>query len=178
MSRIGKKPVVIPKGVTVNIKDGRMTVKGPKGELARPFPADVAASTEGDKLVLTRSGESRTERTNHGMARAHLANMVKGVSDGWTRELEINGVGYRAEVKGDVLNLVLGYSHPIDYKLPKGVGAKVDKNRIILSGADKDQLGQSASELRKLRKPEPYKGKGVKYVEEVIRRKAGKSGAS
>ncbi|MCG5055508.1 MAG: 50S ribosomal protein L6 [Myxococcales bacterium] len=178
MSRIGKKPVVIPKGVTVNIKDGLMTVKGPKGELARPFPVDVAASTEGDKLVLTRTGESRTERTNHGMARAHLANMVKGVSDGWTRELEINGVGYRAEVKGDVLNLVLGYSHPIDYKLPKGVGAKVDKNRIILSGADKDQLGQSASELRKLRKPEPYKGKGVKYVEEVIRRKAGKSGAS
>jgi large subunit ribosomal protein L6 len=112
------------------------------------------------------------------MARSHLANMVKGVSEGWVRELEINGVGYRAEVKGESLNLVLGYSHPIDYKLPKGIGAKVDKNRIILSGADKDQLGQTASELRKLRAPEPYKGKGVKYVEEVIRRKAGKSGAS
>jgi large subunit ribosomal protein L6 len=178
MSRIGKKPVAIPKGVTVNVKDGRLAVKGPKGELTRPFPSDVSMATEGNTLVLTRSGDSRSERTNHGMARSHLANMVKGVSEGWVRELEINGVGYRAEVKGESLNLVLGYSHPIDYKLPKGIGAKVDKNRIILSGADKDQLGQTASELRKLRAPEPYKGKGVKYVEEVIRRKAGKSGAS
>ncbi len=178
MSRIGKKPVVVPKGVTVNVKDGQVAVKGPKGELKRPFPSDVTMKTEGDQLVLTRSGDSRTERTNHGMARAHLANMVKGVSEGWTRELEINGVGYRAEVKGETLNMVLGYSHPIDYKLPKGVGAKVDKNRIILSGSDKDVLGQTASELRKMRLPEPYKGKGVKYVEEVIRRKAGKSGAS
>lgn len=178
MSRIGKKPVTVPKGVTVNVKDGQLAVKGPKGELKRPFPSNVKMTTEGDKLVLTRDGESREERTNHGMARSHLANMVKGVSEGWVRELEINGVGYRAEVKGESLNMVLGYSHPIDYKLPKGVAAKVDKNRIILSGADKEVLGQTASELRKMRLPEPYKGKGVKYVEEVIRRKAGKSGAS
>ena len=178
MSRIGKKPVTVPKGVTVNVKDGQLAVKGPKGELKRPFPSNVKMTTEGDKLVLTRDGESREERTNHGMARSHLANMVKGVSEGWVRELEINGVGYRAEVKGESLNMVLGYSHPIDYKLPKGVAAKVEKNRIILSGSDKEVLGQTASELRAMRLPEPYKGKGVKYVEEVIRRKAGKSGAS
>lgn len=178
MSRIGKKPVAVPKGVTVNVKDGQLAVKGPKGELSRAFPTNVTMKAEGDKMVLTRAGDSRAERTNHGMARSHLANMVKGVSEGWVRELEINGVGYRAEVKGDMLAMVLGYSHPIDYKLPKGVGAKVDKNRIILSGADKEVLGRTASELRKMRVPEPYKGKGVKYVEEIIRRKAGKSGAS
>ena len=110
--------------------------------------------------------------------RAHLSNMIKGVTDGWTRELEINGVGYRAEVAGDAINMALGYSHPVVFKLPKGIAAKVDKNRVTLSGADRDLLGQTAAKVRELRPPEPYKGKGVKYVEEVIKRKVGKAGAT
>jgi large subunit ribosomal protein L6 len=178
MSRIGRRPIALPKGVAVTIKGSNMAVKGPKGELSRPLPPGVKVEVKGDVISLTRSGESRTERTNHGMARAHLANMVKGVSDGWTRELEINGVGYKAEVKGDILVLALGHSHPINYKMPKGIGAKVDKNRVMLSGMDKDSLGQTASEIRAFRGPEPYKGKGVKYVEETIKRKVGKAGAS
>jgi large subunit ribosomal protein L6 len=178
MSRIGRRPVELPKGVTLAVKSGSMSVKGPKGELSRPVPASVTLKTEGQKVVLTRSGEGRQERASHGMVRAHLANMVKGVSEGWTRELEINGVGYRAEVKGDKITLTLGFSHPVIYALPKGVAAKVDKNRIILTGADKEVLGQTASEMREFRRPEPYKGKGVKYVEEVIRRKVGKAGAT
>lgn len=178
MSRIGRRPVVIPKGVTVAVKDGALTVKGPKGELARPWPAGIGIDAKASELTVTRQSNDRAGKTNHGMARAHLANMVKGVSDGWTRELEINGVGYKAEVKGDKLILALGFSHPVEYGLPKGVAAKVDKNRVILSGIDRDVLGQTASEIRKFRRPEPYKGKGVKYVEETIRRKVGKAGAS
>ena len=125
--------------------------------------------------MVARADDSRENRAKHGLVRAHLANMVKGVTEGWTRELEINGVGYRAEVAGDTLDLALGYSHPIVFKLPKGVTAKVDKNRLILTGADRDVLGQTAAKVRELRPPEPYKGKGVKYVEEVIK-KQGRQG--
>jgi len=178
MSRVGNRPISLPKGVSFDVKDGMMAVKGPKGELARPLPQGVSAKVDGTELTFSRENDSAPYRANHGMARAHVANMVKGVSDGWVRELEINGVGYRAEVKGSSLLLNLGYSHPIDYELPEGVSGKVDKNRIILSGPDKDVLGQSASEIRRFRSPEPYKGKGVKYVEEHIRRKVGKAGAS
>jgi len=178
MSRIGKKPLPLPKGVTVTSSAGKMAVKGPKGELSRAMPTGVSLKVDSSKVVVERADDSRENRARHGLVRAHLANMVKGVTDGWTRELEINGVGYRAEVAGDTVNMALGYSHPVVFKLPKGITAKVDKNRLILSGSDRDALGQTAAKVRELRPPEPYKGKGVKYVEEVIARKVGKAGAT
>lgn len=178
MSRIGRKILPLPKGVTVSQKSGSVGVKGPKGELVKIMPAGISFKVEGDKLSVLRADDSRENRAKHGLMRAHLANMVKGVTDGWTRELEINGVGYRAEVTSDTLTMALGYSHPVIFKLPKGVGAKVDKNRIVLSGADRDMLGQTAAKVRELRPPEPYKGKGVKYVEETIKKKVGKAGAT
>jgi len=178
MSRIGKKPLPLPKGVTVTSSAGKMAVKGPKGELSRAMPTGVSLKVDSSKVVVERADDSRENRAKHGLVRAHLANMVKGVTDGWTRELEINGVGYRAEVAGDTVNMALGYSHPVAFKLPKGITAKVDKNRLILSGSDRDALGQTAAKVRELRPPEPYKGKGVKYVEEVIARKVGKAGAT
>ena len=178
MSRIGRKVLPLPKGVTLTQKAGAISVKGPKGELSKPLPEGVSIKTEADKVTVLRADDSRQNRSKHGLMRAHLANMVKGVTDGWTRELEINGVGYRAEVAGDTINMALGYSHPVAFKLPKGVTAKVDKNRVVLSSADRDLVGQTAAKVRELRPPEPYKGKGVKYVEEVIKRKVGKAGAT
>ena len=178
MSRIGRKPLPLPKGVTLSQKPGTFSVKGPKGELSKALPAGVTVKTEADKILVLRADDSRENRSKHGLIRAHLANMVKGVTEGWTRELEINGVGYRAEVAGDTINMALGYSHPVVFKLPKGVTAKVDKNRLTLTGADRDLLGQTAAKVRELRAPEPYKGKGVKYVEEFIKRKVGKAGAT
>src|SRR4051812_5258411 len=178
MSRIGRKPLPMPKGVTIAQKPGTVSVKGPKGEVSKPLPAGVSIKTEADKILVLRADDSRDNRAKHGLVRAHLANMVKGVTEGWTRELEINGVGYRAEVAGDTLTMSLGYSHPVVFKLPKGIAAKVEKNRLSLSSADRDLLGQIAAKVRELRPPEPYKGKGVKYVEEVIKRKVGKAGAT
>jgi large subunit ribosomal protein L6 len=178
MSRIGRKVLPLPKGVTLSQKAGAVSVKGPKGELSKPLPEGVTIKTEADKVTVLRADDSRENRAKHGLIRAHLANMVKGVTDGWTRELEINGVGYRAEVAGDTINMALGYSHPVAFKLPKGVSAKVDKNRVVLTSADRDLVGQTAAKVRELRPPEPYKGKGVKYVEEVIKRKVGKAGAT
>jgi large subunit ribosomal protein L6 len=178
MSRIGRKPVTLPKGVSLLQKAGQFGVKGPKGELAKPMPTGVSIKVEADKAVVSREDDSRQNRSKHGLVRAHLANMVKGVTEGWQRELEINGVGYRAEVAGDSITFALGYSHPIVFKLPKGVTAKVEKNRLILTSADKDTLGQTAAKLRELRAPEPYKGKGVKYAEEVIKKKVGKAAAT
>jgi large subunit ribosomal protein L6 len=178
MSRIGRKVLPLPKGVTLSQKPGTFSVKGPKGELSKPLPAGISIKAEADKLQVVRADDSRENRAKHGLMRAHLANMVKGVTEGWNRELEINGVGYRAEVAGDTINMALGYSHPIAFKLPKGVTAKVDKNRVTLSSADRDLVGQTAAKVRELRPPEPYKGKGVKYVEEVIKRKVGKAGAT
>jgi large subunit ribosomal protein L6 len=168
----------MPKGVTLAQKVGAFSVKGPKGELSKHMPEGISIKTEGGNLLVLRADDSRQNRAKHGLVRAHLANMVKGVTDGWTRELEINGVGYRAEVTGDTLTMALGYSHPVVFKLPKGISAKVEKNRIALSGADRDMLGQTAAKVRELRPPEPYKGKGVKYVEETIKRKVGKAGAT
>ncbi len=178
MSRIGRKPVVIPKGVTLSQKAGNFSVKGPKGELSKHIPEGVTMKLEGDKVTISRADDSPPNRAKHGLVRAHLANMVKGVTEGWQRELEINGVGYRAEVSGDSVTFALGYSHPIVFKLPKGISAKVDKNRLMLTSADKDELGQVAAKLRELRAPEPYKGKGVKYVEETIKKKVGKAAAT
>jgi len=168
----------MPKGVTLAQKSGGVSVKGPKGELSKHVPAGITIKTEGDKILVLRANDERENRAKHGLMRAHLANMVKGVTDGWTRELEINGVGYRAEVSGDTLTMALGYSHPVVFKLPKGITGKVDKNRVALTGADRDLLGQTAAKIRELRPPEPYKGKGVKYVEEVIKKKVGKAGAT
>jgi large subunit ribosomal protein L6 len=178
MSRIGRKVIPVPKGVTLSQKAGQFSVKGPKGELVKNLPAGISIKLEADKLVVSRADDSRDNRARHGLVRAHLANMVKGVTEGWTRELEINGVGYRAEVAGDTVTFALGYAHPIVFKLPKIISAKVEKNRLTLSSADKDLLGQIAAKVRELRPPEPYKGKGIKYVEEVIKRKVGKAAAT
>src|SRR3982750_866493 len=178
MSRIGRKVLPLPKGVTLAQKPGSISVKGPKGELTKAMPTGVSVKIEGAKLPVLRGDDERQNRAKHGLMRAHLANMVKGVTDGWTRELEINGVGYRAEVAGDTINMALGYSHPVGFKLPKGVTAKVDKNRVTLASADRDLVGQTAAKVRELRPPEPYKGKGVKYAEEVIKKKVGKAGAT
>ncbi len=178
MSRIGRKPVVIPKGVTLTQKAGQFSVKGPKGELTKHIPDGVTMKLAGDTVTVSRADDSPPSRAKHGLVRAHLANMVKGVTTGWQRELEINGVGYRAEVSGDSVTFALGYSHPIVFKLPKSITAKVDKNRLTLTSADKDELGQVSAKLRELRPPEPYKGKGVKYVEEVIKKKVGKAAAT
>lgn len=168
----------MPKGVTLAQKAGGVSVKGPKGELSKPIPEGITVKVEGDKILVLRANDERQNRARHGLMRAHLANMVKGVTDGWVRELEINGVGYRAEVAGDTLTMALGYSHPVVFKLPKGVTGKVEKNRVAISGADRDVLGQTAAKIRELRPPEPYKGKGVKYVEETIKKKVGKAGAT
>lgn len=178
MSRVGKKVLVLPKGVSVTESGGTMTVKGPKGELNKAIPSGVSFSIDAGVVTVKRINDEALMRARHGLVRAEMANMVKGVTDGWTRELEINGVGYRAEVTGSTITFALGYSHPVPFALPKGVAAKVEKNRVIITGSDRALLGQTAAKIRELRAPEPYKGKGVKYAEEVIKKKAGKSAAS
>ena len=182
MSRVGRKVLPLPKGVTVNTAANGVTVKGPKGELKRELPEGVtiklSTTSSGQELQVERKDDSRQNRAKHGMIRALVANMVKGVSDGFERKLEINGVGYRADVAGQKLNMALGFSHPVVFELPKGISAKVDKNILILMGIDKDALGVTAAKIRDIRPPEPYKGKGIKYLEEVIRRKVGKTGAA
>ncbi len=178
MSRIGRKPVAIPKGVAVTLGNGQILVKGPKGELHRPVPAGITVKVEGGAVSFSRGDDLPATRAKHGLARALVNNMVIGVTQGFSRELEINGVGYKAELKGNVVNLALGYSHPIDYTLPKGVACKIEKNKILLSGIDKESVGMAASKLRSFRVPDPYKQKGIKYTEEVIKKKVGKTGAS
>jgi large subunit ribosomal protein L6 len=178
MSRIGKKVIHLPKGVAVTVGKAEIAVKGPKGELKRALPDGVSVKVTGQDAHVERADDSRENRAKHGMIRAILANMVKGVAEGWERQLEINGVGYRAEVAGQKLNMALGFSHPVVFDLPKGISAKVDKNNIILNGIDRELIGATAAKIREIRPPEPYKGKGIKYVEEVIRRKVGKTGAA
>ena len=176
MSRVAKKPINLPKGVEVKSDAAGISVKGPKGTLAiHHLPgASINIDNGVASIVLAEGADDKFG----GTLRALLANMVKGVTDGWERKLEINGVGYRADVAGQKLNLALGFSHPVAFDLPKGIGAKVDKNIIVLSGIDKEILGETASKIRAIRPPEPYKGKGIKYVEEVIKRKVGKTGAA
>jgi large subunit ribosomal protein L6 len=178
MSRVGRKPIAIPKGVSVALSDGHVVVKGPKGELKRPLPEGIAFKVEAGAASFSRTDDSPPMRAKHGLIRALVNNMVVGVTQGFTRELEINGVGYKAEVKGSSINLALGYSHPIDYPLPAGVVCKLDKNKILLSGIDKESVGLAAAKIRSFKVPDPYQQKGVKYVEEVIRKKVGKTGAS
>ena len=178
MSRIGKKPIPIPAGVEVKLEGDLMSVKGPKGELTQVIHPKVNVTTEDRVLTVSIADQSRESRALHGLFRVLVDNMVTGVSKGFVRVLEIVGVGYRAEMKGRTAVFNLGYSHPIELELPEGVDATIDRGKVTLSGIDKELLGKTAAKIRSLRKPEPYKGKGVKYAEEVIRRKAGKAGAA
>ena len=175
MSRIGRKPLELPKGVTVSITSDAISAKGPKGSLSVKKHEAVEVTQDGGNLVFTRKGNLGDQRAAHGLIRALVANALTGVTKGFERQLEINGVGYKAEVKGAVILLSLGFSHPVEFKLPDGVAAKVDKNLLILSGIDRQALGAAAANIRSFRPPEPYKGKGIKYVEETVVRKAGKT---
>lgn len=175
MSRIGRKPIPIPSDVKVSVEGQRVRVEGPKGKLSHTVPETLTASLEDGQLRVGRSADHRAARALHGLTRALLANMVVGVKQGFERKLEIVGIGYRAQVQGKALQLTLGYSHPIVFPLPEGIQAEVEKQTLItLRGPDKQLVGQTAATLRALRKPDPYKGKGIKYVDEVIRRKVGK----
>ncbi|WP_456401715.1 50S ribosomal protein L6 [Persephonella sp.] len=176
MSRIGKKPIEIPKGVEVKIDNGNfVTVKGPKGELGTKFNSDLKITLEDNILKVERPNDSSFMRAIHGTTRALLANMIKGVTEGFTVELEIVGIGYRANMKGKAIELQLGYSHPILYEPPEGVQIAVEGNTIKVSGIDKQKVGQVAAEIRGFRKPDAYKGKGIRYKGEVVKLKAGKS---
>ena len=177
MSRIGKKPIEIPAGVKVDINGQMISVQGPKGRMERQVHDLVQIALEAGQISVAMA-EGQSSTALQGLTRTLIANMVTGVTSGFTRALEIHGVGYRAELKGSVLNLSLGYSHPVEYPLPEGVAAEYDPkaNRITLSGIDKELLGATAAKIRSFRSPEPYKGKGVKYAEERIQRKAGKTG--
>jgi large subunit ribosomal protein L6 len=175
MSRIGNRAIEIPKGVTLSITPTAITAKGPKGSLTLKRHEAIDVKEEKGEVVFTRKGNDKNVRAAHGLMRALTNNLIVGVTKGFERQLEINGVGYRAEVKGDTLTFQLGYSHPIDFKLPAGVSAKVEKTLLTLSGIDKAVLGQTAAKIRDLRPPEPYKGKGIKYKEETILRKVGKA---
>ncbi|PHX97268.1 MAG: 50S ribosomal protein L6 [Gemmatimonadetes bacterium] len=178
MSRIGKLPIGIPKNVTVAIVGQNVTVKGPKGELYRSIHSELGLKIEGEQLIVTRPSDETLHKSLHGLSRTLLANMVEGVTKGYMKQLEITGVGYKAEVKPYGLLLSLGYSHTIQYKAPVGIKLTAPQpTQVTIEGADKQMVGQVAAEIRLLRKPEPYKGKGIKYAGEVIRRKAGKAGA-
>ncbi len=175
MSRIGNKPVVIPRGVRVQVVDRRVSAEGPKGKLVQPLPPGLSAKVEDSRVIISRAGEDRKVRALHGLARSLVQNMVAGVKEPFERKLEIVGIGYRAQVQGRAIQLALGYSHPVIFPLPDGITAEIDKQTLItLRGADKALLGETAAKLRMLRKPDPYKGKGIKYSDEVVRRKVGK----
>jgi large subunit ribosomal protein L6 len=178
MSRIGNAPIAVPSGVDVSIADRHITVKGPKGTLERELPGLITIRQDGEQLLVERPDDERQNRAMHGLVRSLVNNMVVGVTSGFTKELEIIGVGYRATAKGsDTLDLALGFSHPVEVKAPSGITFEVPTpNRIDVKGTDKELVGQVAADIRKLRKPEPYKGKGVRYVGEHVVRKAGKSG--
>lgn len=176
MSRIGKQPIKLPSGVSVTLTKDSITATGPKGTLEQSSLPGITVKQEGEQLIVSRQDDEATHRAKHGLMRSLLDNMVVGVSKGFDKKLEVNGVGYRVNLAGSDLKLSLGFSHDITYPLPKGIAANVDQNIITVSGIDKQQVGQVAAEIRSLRKPEPYKGKGIKYVGERILRKSGKSG--
>ncbi len=178
MSRIGKKPVVFPQNVKISESAGIIKVEGPKGALSSKLPEGITMVVNEGNLVVERKSDERTARSYHGLVRTLIGNMVTGVSTGFTKNLEISGVGYRAEIEGNNLKLAIGFSSPVQYAIPEGIDVKVDKQTsIFISGIDKQQVGKVAAEIRALKKPEPYKGKGIKYAGEHIRRKAGKSAA-
>ena len=177
MSRIGKKPIPISKDVHVDLRGDLLTIKGPKGELMQKIHHRVTVQTEDGLIVITASDESRESKSFHGLFRALIANMVTGVTQGFERSLEIVGIGYRAELSGRTVTFHLGFSHPIAFEIPDGIDADIERTKITPRGIDKDLLGRTAATIRSFRKPEPYKGKGIKYVEEIIKRKTGKTGA-
>ena len=177
MSRIGRMPIAIPAGVTVTIaENNKVTVKGPKGTLERVLPSEMDIKMEGSEIVVSRPNDLKKMKSLHGLTRTLINNMVIGVTEGYEKKLEVNGVGYRAAKQGNKLVLSLGYSHPVEMIDPEGLSSAVDGNKIIVSGISKEKVGQYAAEIRDKRRPEPYKGKGIKYADEVIRRKVGKTG--
>jgi len=178
MSRIGRKPVAVPKGVTVQLQGQTLSVTGPKGELSRSFHPEMALAVQGEQVIVTRPSDEARHKALHGLSRTLVQNMVDGVTRGFTKTLEIQGVGFKAEPKPFGLQLALGFSHPVQYKAPAGIKFTVENNTIVkIEGPDKELVGQVAAEIRGLRRPEPYKGKGVRYQGETVRRKAGKTGA-
>ena len=177
MSRIGRIPIAIPAGVTVDVaENNKVTVKGPKGTLERVLPSEMEIKVEGAEVVVTRPNDLKKMKSLHGLTRTLINNMVVGVTTGFEKKLEVNGVGYRAAKQGKTLNLSLGYSHPVNMEDPAGIETVVEGNIITVKGIDKEKVGQFAAEIRDKRRPEPYKGKGIKYVDETIRRKVGKTG--
>ena len=178
MSRIGKMPIAVPAGVTVDIaENNKVTVKGPKGTLERVLPAEMEIKKEGDEIIVNRPNDLKKMKSLHGLTRTLINNMVVGVTEGYEKKLEVNGVGYRAVKKGKLLTLSLGYSHPVEMEDPEGIEVVVeDANTLVVKGIDKEKVGQYAAEIREKRAPGPYKGKGIKYADEVIRRKVGKTG--
>jgi large subunit ribosomal protein L6 len=178
MSRIGRKPVILPKGVTVQVQGNTVAVKGPRGELRRSLHPEMQLALANDQFTVSRPSDEKRHKALHGLTRTLVQNMVDGVSKGFSKSLEIQGVGYKAEAKPYGVNLIVGYSHPIKYEAPQGIKISVDNNTVVkIEGADKELVGQVAAELRAVRPPEPYKGKGIRYVGEQVRRKAGKTGA-
>jgi len=179
MSRVGKEPIPIPDGVKVSLENGLITAEGPKGRVSESLLEGIPVDVSDGVITVTRNGESRDLRSKHGLMRALIANAVRGVSEGFSKQLEIHGVGYKAQLKGTEVHLALGYSHPVVFPVPEGIEVDVEEkaNRITVKGASRQQVGQVAAEIRSLRKPEPYKGKGIRYSDEVVRRKVGKAGA-
>ena len=177
MSRIGRMPIAVPAGVTVDIaENNHVTVKGPKGTLEKTLPSEMEITLEGAEVIVKRPNDLKKMKSLHGLTRSLIQNMVTGVTDGYKKTLEVNGVGYRASKQGKTLTLNLGFSHPVEMTDPEGVETTVEGNNIIVSGIDKEKVGQFAAEIRDKKRPEPYKGKGIKYSDEVIRRKVGKTG--
>ena len=179
MSRVGRKLIVVPKDVKVGIEAGTLQIQGPKGKLNTPVPPGISFVLEGGELSCRRTNDERQQRAFHGLARALAQNAIKGVTEGFSKELDIVGVGYKAAVEGSKVVFALGYSHPVVYPIPEGIKVAVDKQtRVVVSGIDRQQVGQVAAEIRSLRKPDPYKQKGIRYVGEVLKKKAGKAGAT
>ncbi|MBQ1901484.1 MAG: 50S ribosomal protein L6 [Lachnospiraceae bacterium] len=177
MSRIGRMPIAVPAGVTVDIaENNHVTVKGPKGTLEKSLPTEMTIKLEGSEVIVTRPNDLKKMKSLHGLTRSLLQNMVTGVTEGYEKKLEVNGVGYRASKAGKKLTLNLGFSHPVEMEDPEGIESTVDGNVIVVKGIDKEKVGQFAAEIRDKKRPEPYKGKGIKYADEVIRRKVGKTG--
>jgi large subunit ribosomal protein L6 len=179
MSRVGRKVIVVPSGVKVSVKEAEIEVQGPKGKLTTPVPPGISFALAGTELSCKRSNDERQQRAFHGMARALAQNAIKGVTEGFTKDLDIVGVGYRATVEGNKVVFALGYSHPVEYEVPEGIKIAIEKQtRVTVSGIDRQKVGQVAAEIRSLRKPDPYKQKGIRYVGEILKKKAGKAGAT
>ncbi|MFC7401074.1 50S ribosomal protein L6 [Citricoccus sp. GCM10030269] len=176
MSRIGRLPITVPSGVEVNIDGSNVYVKGPKGELSHAVARPIEVSLEEGTISVTRPNDERESRSLHGLTRTLISNMIVGVTEGFQKQLEVIGTGYRVQAKGSDLELALGYSHPVPVKAPEGISFSVEGNKVTVAGIDKQRVGEAAANIRKLRRPDPYKGKGVRYAGEVLRRKAGKAG--